>query len=396
MFRLNYISVLPLLFALGCKSFNQDDTAVILSDPWSVRLAENVVKNHEKLVYYDRKPGKEKLQYDVALLGMAIDKLGSVDEKYSNYLKEYVDFFVDSSGKVLKYRIEEYSLDRINFAKNIITLYKRTGDAKYSYALQHFVKQIETHPKTNSGGFWHKKIYPWQMWLDGSYMAIPFIAQYAKEFDRPEWFDLATWQLNHMYEVTHDDKTGLLFHGWDESREQKWCDPTTGKSKIFWGRSMGWYSMALVDVLEFLPEDHPKRQELIHILKNTLDTLLKVRDVNTGLWYQVLDEGDKPGNYIETSCSAMFIYSIAKAVNYGYLPESYKSYADKSFESLTDHYLKLDKMNNLILKNTVGGCGLGGFPYRAGTYEYYVSEKKVDNDPKGVGALILAAIELNK
>jgi unsaturated rhamnogalacturonyl hydrolase len=311
-------------------------------------------------------------------------------------LKEYVDFFVDSTGNIAKYRVEEYNLDRINFAKNIITLYKRTGDQKYLNALQNFVDQIESHPKTNSGGFWHKKIYTWQMWLDGSYMAIPFIAQYAKEFNRPEWFDLATWQLIHMYEVTLDTASGLLYHGWDESKEQKWCDPATGQSQIFWGRSMGWYCMALVDVLEFLPDDHPKRQKLIEILQNTINALLKVRDPETGLWYQVLNQGAKAENYIETSCSAMFTYALAKGVKFNYLPESYKTQALESFDKLTDLYLIRDKENNLIFKNTVGGCGLGGRPYRDGTYDYYVSEVKVDNDPKGVGALLLAAIELNK
>ena len=154
--------------------------------------------------------------------------------------------------------------------------------------------------------------------------------------------------------------------------------------------------MAVVDVLEFLPDDHPKRQELIDILKNTVDALLKVRDSETGLWFQVLDQGGKSDNYLETSCSAMFIYAIAKGIKYKYLPESYKTYALESFDKLTHLYLIKDEENTLILKNTVGGCGLGGHPYRDGTYEYYVSEVKVDNDPKGVGALLLAAIELNK
>jgi unsaturated rhamnogalacturonyl hydrolase len=396
MLILKNFSIPLIIFTRTCQSVGQTNDQQTQTDSWLIRLAENVIQNHESLVYYDRSPGKEKLQYDIAMLAMAIDKLGSVDEKYSLYMKDYVDFFIDPTGNIEKYRVKEYSLDRICFAKNIISLYKRTGDIKYYSALQGFVAQIENHSKTNSGGFWHKKIYTWQMWLDGSYMAIPFIAQYAKEFNRPEWFDLAAWQLIHIYMVTLDDESGLLYHGWDESKTQKWYDSINGQSKIFLGRAVGWYCMAVVDVLEFLPDDHPKRQKLIEILGNTTNALLRVRDPDTGLWYQVLNQGEKPKNYIETSCSAMFTYALGKGVKFNHLPEAYKKYALESFDNLTDMFLIRDMEYNLTLKNTVGGCGLGGRPYRDGTYDYYVSEVKVDNDPKGVGALLLAAIEINK
>lgn len=396
MILLRFSFTLLLTCILSCQSGTRSDIAIRNSDPWSVRIAEDIIQNHESLVYYDKSPGKEKLQYDVAMLGMAMDKLGSTNEKYSAYMKEYVDFFIDSAGNISKYRVEEYNLDRINFAKNIITLYKRTGNQKYYNALQLFVSQIENHPKTNSGGFWHKKVYKWQMWLDGSYMAMPFIAQFAKEFNKPEWFDLASEQLIHMYEVTLDKKSGLLYHAWDESKQQKWCNQQTGQSKIFWGRSIGWYTMAIVDVLEFLPEDHPNREKIIEIFQNTVDALIGFRDAESGLWYQVLDQGGREKNYLETSCSAMYTYAIAKGIRFNYLPASYKTYAVETFQGIIDRFLEENSEGGLILKNIVGGCGLGGKPYRDGSYEYYVTEMKVDNDPKGIGALLLAAIELNK
>ncbi len=390
------LELLLLLTGISCQSVSRagdDDVDQLL---WSVKMASTVINTHESLVYYNRRAGKEKLQYDVAMLAMAIDKLGSTEEKYSVYLKNYIDFFVDSTGNIEKYKIEEYNLDRINFAKNLITLYKRTGDEKYNLAIEQFVRQIENHPKTKSGGFWHKKVYPWQMWLDGSYMSAPFIAQYAKEFNKTAWFDLATFQLIHIYEMTLDHTSGLLYHAWDESRTQKWCDPRTGQSKEFWGRSIGWYMMALVDVLDYLPENHPHHRQIIEILNNISEAVMKVRDPESLVWYQVPDKGALPNNYLEASCSGMFVYAFAKGAQHGYLPSRYFDIAQESFNAMLREFIIEGTDDNLTITNICGGCGLGGSPYRDGSYEYYVSEKQVENDPKGVGAFILAAIELNR
>ncbi|MBN1598645.1 MAG: glycoside hydrolase family 88 protein [Bacteroidales bacterium] len=392
---LSYL-LLTVFLLVSCHSVNSTEEIGSDHDLWSVKIANSVIRNHENLVNYNRPPGNEKWQYDVAMLAMAIDKLGSYDEKYSGYQKGFIDFFIDSIGNVYKYDIEEYNLDRINPGKNVITLYKRTGDEKYYKAIQLFVKQLETHPKTKSGGFWHKKIYPCQMWLDGSYMATPFIAQYAKEFNQPRWFDVATFQLIQMQKNTLDKETGLLYHAWDESKTQKWCNPATGQSKEFWGRAIGWYTMALVDVLDYLPKNHEERDTIISILNSTSEALLKVRDKETGLWYQVLDKGNKDGNYLEASCSAMYTYVFAKGAKYGYLPEKYRDIANGAFQSMINQFISIDTEGNINLTNTCGGCGLGGNPYRDGSYEYYITEKQVMNDPKGVAPFILAAIELNK
>jgi len=377
----------------GC-GFKSDEKQVS-SEKWSVLMANSVMSSSDSLIHY-LNPMSVKWQYDVAFLGQAIDKLGNIDPKYSLYMEDYVDYFIQEDGSVIDYNLKEYNLDRINPAKNIITVYKRTGNPVYRTALDQFVKQMETHPKTKAGGYWHKQIYPWQMWLDGIYMASPFLAQYAKEFNAPIWFDVVTHQIKLIYSKTRDNKTGLLYHAWDESKTQRWCDPATGRSKYPWSRAMGWYTMAIVDVLDYLPKDHHDRDSLITILQNTCDALLKVRDPKTGLWYQVLNQVGREGNYIEGSGSVMFIYVFARGAHKGYLDQRFLGIANESFDAMVETLISKDENGLLTMHNICGGCGLGGNPYRDGSYEYYINEKRVDNDPKGVAPFIIAAIELNK
>lgn len=393
--RKNYV-VLLLFLISGCGSKSTEQTTAGKNDDrWSVRMANSVMSRSDSLIHY-LNPSSVKWQYDVAFLGQAIDKLGDIDPGYSKYLEDYIDWFIQEDGSVYDYKIEEYNLDRVNPAKNIITIYKRTGDSVYRAALNQFLVQMETHPKTKTGGFWHKKIYPWQMWLDGIYMASPFLAQYAKEFNDPKWFDVVAYQIELIYGKTLDKSTGLLYHAWDESREQRWCDPETGKSKYPWSRAMGWYTMAIVDVLDYFPENHPERDSLISILRNTCEALLKVRDFKTGLWYQVLNQGDREGNYIEGSGSAMYTYVFAKGAHKGYLDAKFLDIANSAFDDMVKELILVDDKGLITMRNICGGCGLGGNPYRDGSYEYYINEKRVDNDPKGVAPFILAAIELGK
>lgn len=359
---------------------------------WSVRFADAVMHEADSLVYYKR--DKPKYEYDYAFLAMAIDRLGDVDRKYSDYARAYIDFFVQDDGSIKGYKLTDYNIDRVRPGVNILELYKRTGEEKYRIAVETLVSQMEAHPRTKSKGYWHKKIYPWQMWLDGIYMAQPFLTAYAKEFDQPKWFDEATFQIGLIYEKTLDPSTGLLYHAWDESRQQRWCNPETGQSMHFWGRGMGWYVMAIVDVLDFLPEDHPERDHLIEILNLTCEALVKVQDKETGLWFQVLDMGGKEGNYIEGSGSAMFTYAFAKGARKGYLPEKYLDIAGEAFDDIIRVLVIEDEDGYPVLTDVCGGAGLGGDPYREGDYEYYIHERKVNNDQKGVAPLILAGIEL--
>jgi len=234
------------------------------------------------------------------------------------------------------------------------------------------------------------------MWLDGIYMASPFLTRYARDFNQPGWFDEVTFQIQEIYNRTLDTQTGLLYHAWDESRQQRWCNPETGQSKHFWSRATGWYMMALVDVLDYLPEDHPGRPAIIEIFNNLSAALVNVQDSETGLWYQVLDQGLREGNYLEASGSAMFIYAFAKGAKNGYLDQKYMKIAQNAFDQMVEVMVTTGDDGLPVLTNTCGACGLGGNPYREGDYQYYISEKRIDNDQKGVAPFILAAIELNK
>ena len=357
-------------------------------------MANTVMAQSGSLIHYV--PGNPKWAYDVAFLGMAIDRLGSTNPKYSKYMEEWVNYFVKDDGSVIDYKADEYNLDRIFPGRNVITVYRRNPLPKYRIALDNFIEQLKTHPKTQSGGYWHKKIYPWQMWLDGIFMGSTYMAQYAKEFSSPDWYDVAVTQAKMVYAKTLDPVTGLCMHAWDESRTQKWCDPETGKSHYPWSRAMGWYTMALLDILEYLPASHPDRNDLIKILQNCSEALLKVRDPKTGLWYQVLNMGDREGNYIEGSGSAMYIYVFAKGARLGYLDKKYRETAALAFDDFIRELVTVDEKGMVTIHNICGACGLGGNPYRDGSYDYYVNEKRNDNDTKGVAPFILAAIELDK
>ena len=361
---------------------------------WSFKMANTVMAQADSLTKYVA--GRPKWAYDVAFLGMAIDKLGRTDARYSKYMENWVNYFVHDDGSVTDYRLKEYNLDRIFPGRNVITVYKRNPDQKYKLALDTFIEQLKTHPKTNSGGYWHKQIYPWQMWLDGIFMASTYMVQYAKEFNAPEWYDVATTQTKMIYEKTLDPATGLLMHAWDESRSQKWCDPATGQSHYPWSRAMGWYIMAILDILDYLPADHPDRDDLINILQKTCDALLKVRDPKSGIWYQVLNQGGREGNYLEGSGSAMYIYVFAKGARLGYLDKKYRDVANNAFSDFIKELVTVDEKGLVTIRNICGGCGLGGNPYRDGSYEYYINEKRFDNDTKGVAPFILAAIELDR
>jgi len=388
------LSVTFLLILLAGCSSGKSQKNKAEEQKWSVRMAHTVMTQADSLIRYVS--GKPKWAYDVAFLGMAIDRLGNEDPKYSKYMEDWVNYFVHDDGSVTDYRLEEYNLDRIFPGRNVLTVYQRDSRQKCKIALDNFIKQLETHPKTNSGGYWHKKIYPWQMWLDGIFMGSTFMAAYAREFNQPEWFDAATRQTIMIYEKTLDPGTGLLMHAWDESREQKWCDPLTGKSLYPWSRATGWYLMAIMDILDCLPADHPDRNGLISILQKTSDALLKVRDPDSGIWFQVLNHGGREGNYLEGSGSAMFTYVFAKGARLGYLDQKYREIAESAFDGILKELITVDEKGFVTMHNICGGCGLGGNPYRDGSYEYYINEKRFDNDTKGVAPFILAALELDR
>jgi unsaturated rhamnogalacturonyl hydrolase len=332
----------------------------------------------------------------VVLLG--IHRVGerTGDSRFGRYVKRNVDRFVRPDGTIATYELEEFNLDQINEGKLLFPLYASTRDTRYRRAADLLREQLRRHPRTKEGGFWHKKTYPNQMWLDGLYMAQPFYAQYAREFGEPAAFDDVARQLLLMARHARDPRTGLMYHGWDESRTESWADPQTGLSPAFWGRAMGWYAMALVDVLDFIPARHRDRPELVRVLQDVARAVAGVQDPVSGLWYDVLDQPNRAGNYHEASASSMFVYALAKGARRGFLAPEYRDIARRGFDGIVRDLITVDPQGLVSLHGVVSVSGLGGKQKRSGTFDYYVGEPVVSNDPKGVGAFILAAEELGR
>ncbi|WP_276381311.1 glycoside hydrolase family 105 protein [Flavobacterium sp. H4147] len=385
----------------GCKAITQEPAKkeiVISKDmKWSDKMALTLMKRHpESYMLDDAK--KPKWDYVHALVLHSIEELykKNPDPRYKAYIRGYVDELVQADGSIKTYEFDKYNIDLVVPGRLLFDIYAETKDDKYLKAMQLVRKQLAEQPRTASGGFWHKQIYPNQMWLDGLYMGEPFYAQYTLIFENGKSFDDIAKQFELIQLHATDPKTGLLYHGWDESKEMPWANKETGNSPNFWSRALGWYVMALVDVLDYFPKEHPKRPELIKYLNNASAALAKYQD-KTGLWYQVTDKAGGKDNYLEASGSAMFAYAFAKGANKGYLPSKYKKLANKAFDGLTKILIKkVDEDGGITLTNCCQVAGLGGNPYRDGSYEYYVNERKKDNDPKATGPFILAALELNR
>lgn len=324
------------------------------------------------------------------------------DQKYFDYVKECMDTFVQKDGTIRGYDVKEYNIDHLNNGKTLLSIYQETHDENYKKALDLLRSQIEHHPRTKEGVFYHKAIYPEQIWLDGLYMGATFYAKYVKEFTQnmDEYNDIAK-QFIIARKHTYDPKTGLLFHAYDDAREQPWANKETGCSKHFWSRSMGWYCMALVDTLEVLPDECEGKKELIKILNEVMEALLKVASKDSHVWYQVLDCPDRKGNYVEASGSSMIAYALFKGVRMGWLPESMRDFAKKSYQGLLDEFITETPMGTICLNKICFVAGLGGkdtaaYGYRDGSFAYYMSEPIVTNEPKGLGPFILAAAEYER
>jgi unsaturated rhamnogalacturonyl hydrolase len=335
-----------------------------------------------------------KWHYEHGLVIKAIAAIG--ETRFQDVDQTWIDHFLTKSGEIRTYRVGEFNLDQVNPGKLLFPIYQRTRDEYYAVAIRLLRKQLRDQPRTPSGGFWHKKIYPDQMWLDGLYMAGPFYAEYAVAFNEPSIFDDLTRQLILIERHTRDPLTGLLYHAWDESKAQKWANPATGCSPHFWGRAIGWYVMALVDVLDFLPTEHFNRRALLDILSRLSAALIRFQDPATGLWYQLVNLAERPGNYRESSVSAMLAYGFAKAVRKGYLAPEYLSAARRAYRGLLENMIRVNARGALTLEGTCSVAGLGGEPYRDGSFEYYVNEPVAANDFKGIGPFILAALEMEK
>lgn len=322
------------------------------------------------------------------------------EQKYFDFAKKYIDFFVRDNGEILGYSVEEYNCDNINMGKVLFDLYRATNDAKYKKAIELLQSQLQTHPRIKAGNFWHKLIYPNQVWLDGLYMVQPFYMDYEMLFNHKANYKDIFQQFKNVNDIMRDKDTGLYFHGYDEAHEQFWADKETGLSPNFWTRSIGWYTMALVDTAEKQDEQFFYEYETLKgYLKDALDAVLKVADPETKMFYQVTNKSDKEGNYLETSGSCAIAYALMKGARMGYLPEYYFDYGKEIFDSVVKHKLMLTD-DTFALKDICLVAGLGGMPgkgdykERDGTYAYYISEPKVDNDAKGVAPFLFAYTEV--
>lgn len=368
-----------------------------LQAQYSVKMAESFMKWHPKAIQIsETKPAR--WDYEQGLVLKAIEKMWvhTGDARYFQYLKNDMDLYVQADGSIKSYKYEDFNLDNIASGRILLTLYQQSlpQKVKYKKAADLLWKQLENQPKTAEGGYWHKERYPYQMWLDGLFMAEPFAAEYSKLFKHSQHFDHIVKQFDLIEKYAVDEKTGLIYHAYDERKQERWADPQTGLSQHFWGRAIGWYAMALVDVLDHFPHDHPGRARLIGYLQRLAPAIARYQEASSGVWYQILDLPERAGNYREASVSCMFVYALAKAVRMGYIDEVYKHTAQRGYAGILKEFIKSEEDGTISLMHTVSVGGLGGNPYRDGSFEYYISEPQRKNDLKGVGPFIFASLEM--
>jgi unsaturated rhamnogalacturonyl hydrolase len=388
-FRTCSRAIIPLIcMAFGCA-------AVAQQIPLSQRMA-NTATTRWPQGRFTGSGETRQWNYELVTLlnGMNAAWYSTADGAYFRYIKESVDALVSPDGSIQTYDAAANTLDNIALGRQLLLLYRVTRDARYFKAATLLRRQLSTQPRTASGGLWHGQMYPNQMWLDDLYMAEPFYAEYAEVFQEPQDFADITQQFTLIEAHTRDPKSGLLYHAWDESRKQPWSYKTTGASHISWAGGMGWYMMALVDALPFYLPNDPGRAKLIAILNRTAQAVAHVQDPQTGLWYQVMDKPNEKGNYLESSAACMFAYALEKGVRMGYLPPHYLSNASRAWDGIKSRFVKTEADGSITLTSTVKAIGLGGTPYRDGSYDSYVHASVGDNDPNAIGAFLLAATEM--
>lgn len=316
------------------------------------------------------------------------------DSAYIKYVKKIVDHFVTKDGDIRTYDLTDYNADQILTGRLVLRLHDAYQDPKYKKAADLLRKQIDWQPRNRAGGFWHKLKYPAQMWLDGLYMIEPYYAEYTKRFGTTEAYADIVHEFVLMEQRARDPKSGLIFHGWDESRQQFWANKQTGLSQSFWSRAMGWYHIALVEVLDAMDANHPERKKLLDILNRLTISITQFQDKNSGVWWQITDKGGAPKNYLESSSSAMFVYALARSVNKGYISLAYRTAVQKGYAGLLKEFVVKDAEGRTHFTKTVAVGGLGGSPNRNGSYDYYMSEPIRSDDFKGIGPFMLAALEM--
>ena len=358
---------------------------------WAVRGADTVLAREPLMNPRDR------WEYEDGLMLNGVWAVHGLtgDPRYRDYVRRNIDHFVREDGSILGYARDEYNLDHVNNGKAVLDLLEATGDHRYRLAADRLFDQLQRQPRLRAGTFWHKLVYPDQVWLDGLYMGSVFYARYCVLAGRDDLLDDVVQQFTTAYELTLEGPSGLCRHAYDESRRMAWADPGTGRSPHVWLRALGWFVMAMTDVLEHLPAGHAGAARIRQQLRDVLAALLRVRDPRTGLWYQIPDQGERPLNYLESSGSFMVLAAIAKALRLGYLAgDAWEQALESGWSHATEQFLSIDARGWVNVHRMCHVAGLGGEPFRDGTYAYYMSEPVVTNDHKGVGPFLLLAAEM--
>ena len=353
---------------------------------------QSPIWNLEKI----RQGGRPSWNYMDGCMINAILELYHITKKkdYLDFADRFIDYFVREDGSIESYDPKEYNLDNVNAGKTLFDLYDLTGKEKYRRAIDTVYGQLLKQPRTSTGNFWHKKIYPDQIWLDGLYMALPFYMQYEITYNGGKNRADCCQQFFNVHDLMRDLRNGLYYHAYDDSRQAFWCDKVTGLSDNFWLRALGWYAMALIDTMEVMTANlADEKKKLNQIYQELIDAMLPYQDEATGMWYQVVNRGGIRPNYLETSGSAIFAYAIMKSVRLGFLEESYFSHGKRAFEGICEKYLS-EKDGELQLDGICLVAGLGNTEMREGTFDYYMREPIVKNEEKGIAPLILAYIEI--
>ncbi len=362
--------------------------------PWSVRMVESEMARYPESWQLDF---QTHLKWDYCH-GLELQAMLDVydaygDQKIFDYAVAYADTMIHDDGSIVSYKLDEYNIDRINSGKILFRIYEQTKNEKYRKATDLLRSQLDTHPRNDDGGFWHKKIYENQMWLDGLYMGEPFYAEYAFRNNRVNDYADIINQFVTVAKHNYDPATDLYRHACDVSKREQWADKETGQSAHCWGRAMGWFAMACVDVLDFVPRHEATRDSMLHILNHLAAQIKRTQDPDTGVWYQVIDRSGEEGNYLESSCSTMFVYALLKAIRKGYISPAYMSVARKGYEGILKEFIEIEDNGRISINQACAVAGLGGNPYRAGDYDYYIHEKIRANDAKAVGPFIMASLE---
>lgn len=376
-------------------------SVLFAQEPYSVRMIRSEMLRNPDATYLDGRNGERKWNYTT---GLELKAFLDASKRYElpeviQYVRDWADTMATEKGVVYKYKKTAFNVDHICPARIYFDLHDMYGDEdkRYRRVTRMIREQIDDQPRTASGEFWHKQIYPHQVWLDGFYMALPFYAEYTKRYAPVSQKDSLFADIVHQFtagaENTLDPATGLFRHAWDESKSMFWCDPQTGLSAHAWGRANGWYAVALVEVLDYLPEKHPGRQILIDQLNYFLKVLPDWADPQTGMWYQVLDCPGREGNYLEATCSIMFTYAFLKGLRMGYIDDSYRDYVLSLYPKFINRFIKENEDGTISMTDCCSVGGLGGKQMRKGDFDYYLSEPIIDNDCKGVGPFIWASLE---